>query len=227
MIPQPTFRPDPWRILRFAAVLPLALLSGCAIFGFLASRAPLPDTDAAYKGMTGETVAILVDADEAQRLDFPNIEADIANAVQSHLILSKSKPLASTRFVDPYSVVQFQRNHPELKGMPVTDVAPRLGATRVLYVELREFSTRSDVAVDLFRGSALGNVRVVEVTPNQPGSAKVTFKEDDIRAKFPAGQSEGQPLSDAVNPDTMYLGTVQTLALEIAERFYQHPSPQN
>jgi hypothetical protein len=209
-----TFRASAWLILRLAAVLPLTLLSGCAIFGFLASRAPQPDVDAAYKGISGETVAILVDADEAQRLDFPNIEADIATAVQSHLVLSKAKSLASTRFVDPYSVVQFQRNHPEIKGMPVTDVAPRLGATRVLYV-------------DLYRGSALGNVRVVEVMPNQPGSAKVTFKEDDIRAKFPANGGEGEPLSDDVNPDTMYLGTVQTLALEIAERFYQHPAPQD
>jgi len=107
--------------------------------------------------------------------------------------------------------------------MPLVDVAPRLGATRVLYVELRNFSTRSNVAIDLFRGSALSNLRVVEVTPHLPGSAKVVYTDDDIRATFPTGAGEGAPLGGDVNPDAIYLGTVQSLALEIAEHFYEHP----
>jgi len=225
MIQKQTFRSGAWRAVRLTAVLPLVLLSGCAVLGFLASRLPQADIKPAYNGLSGETVAIVVDADEAQRLDFPNIEADIATALKNHLIESKSKPLENTRFVDPYSVVQFQRNHPEIKGMPVTDIAPRFGATRVLYVELREFSTRSDAAVDLFKGKALGNVKVVEVKPNDPGSAKVSWKEDDIQVKFPNNNDEGQPQSDDINADVIYLGTVQSLALEISERFYQHPAP--
>jgi hypothetical protein len=207
------------------------MLNGCAFLGLAAQALPVADIQPAYSGLNGQTVAIYVDADDAQRMDYPTIEGDIASAIKNHLKESKDKELDRTNIMDPYSVVQFQREHPELKAMPITEFAPRLGVTRVVYIELRDFSTQSNVAIELYRGSALANVRVVEVTPRKSGSAKVAFKEDDIRVQYPKqggeGQNEGAPAGPDINASDVYLGTVQQLALEISERFYQHAAPDD
>ena len=141
------------------------------------------------------------------------------NAIQAFLIAkTDERSLELTQF--PYevrSVLRFQKEHPELEGKAVTEYAHRLGGvTRVIYVEVADFSTRAETAVQLLRGSMTANVKVVEVAG---GTSKIVYQKEGIRVNFPPKAPEG--VVD-VPEATIYAGTVKTAAKTIAELIYPH-----
>ena len=44
--------------------------------------------------------------------------------------------------------------------MPIENIAPRLGVSRLIYIEVEDFSTRAAASISLFRGSMMATVRV-------------------------------------------------------------------
>ena len=206
-----------------ACLMMLPLLSGCTLIGVLASKVVPPPTIAPqYTGMQGQSVAIMAWAPDGTVIDFPNVRLDLAGSLQQKLEQArdaKSRELKGVTFPTPASsIVRLQENRPELEGAPLTDVAPELGASRLVYVEIEFLQTRSDAAVELYRGSASATLKVVEVAAD--GTAKVAYEESGITAVFPPGaREEGTPDG---NDFVMYRGTVQELTSEIAKRFIRH-----
>ncbi|HEV7300845.1 MAG TPA: hypothetical protein VGN72_15875 [Tepidisphaeraceae bacterium] len=227
----------PGRLLVLASlVLPSAAmlsLAGCGPLAVLANAMPKPPIKPKYTGLQDQSVAIMVWTDRGVRIDWPGISLDVATGVHNRLATPKdakgkpqkvAKELTGAKFpYIPASVVRFQREHPETEGMPITEVAPRLGVSRLIYVEIESFQTRSDSAVELYRGSMVGTLRVVEVAPD--GTAKVAYEENDVRVDFPRkAQREGVPdLGDGKT----YSGTVSTFAQEIVNRFIEHAAPED
>jgi hypothetical protein len=215
-----------------SCILVLCLLTGCAALGVVAAALPKPPIKPVYTGLRDQKVVIMVWADRAVRIDWPSISIDVATGIQNRMASPKdakgrpakvAKELTGTQFpYSPLSVARFQREHPEVEGMPITAVAPRLGVPRVIYVEIEQFQTRSDAAVELYRGTIVGTLRVVEM--DDKGAAKVVYEENDVRVDFPAkAQSEGIPdLGDAKT----YAGTVSTFAQAVVNRFVEHPAPE-
>ena len=119
--------------------------------------------------------------------------------------------------------MRFQENHPEYEALPLAEVAPKLGTSRVIYVEIENLQTRSDASVELFRGSASATLKVVEV-PHGGGEGEVAYEESSIAAVFPPdAREEGSPDG---NDFTIYRGTVDALTTEIAKRFVPHQEEQ-
>jgi hypothetical protein len=128
------------------------------------------------------------------------------------------KELQGTTFpVLPRSIARFQQEHPETDGQAISEVAPRLGGlTRLIYVEVEEFTTRPDGGVELFRGDAKVTLRVVEIDPAD-GTAKVAYEENDVTASFPPkSPKEGRP---SLGDRRVYVGLIDALAAEICKRF--------
>jgi hypothetical protein len=203
-------------------------LGGCALAGFIANAAPKPDIAAAYKGLSGQSVAIVVWAPEATRLDYPNVSVELSSAIQEYLA-EAAKPeiklaeLSGTKFpVDSLSVIQLQEEHPELANIPVTDWAHELGVTRVIYLEVNDFETHSPASYDLLHGSVTGSLKVVAVDP-KTGRGQIVYSEDNVHTSFPPQSPEGIPRTDENNIDKIYAGTVKLFAMEVSSRFYQHP----
>ena len=121
-------------------------MSGCNVIGAVAQFAPEPDIGSAYANLRGQTVAVMVWVDRGARIDYPSVQADVAHGLTnklSQLTNPKDKhdkptpELEAIRYLDPMTVIRFQDDHPELEGMPPTDVATRLGVTRVIYIEVK------------------------------------------------------------------------------------------
>src|SRR5688572_33444626 len=129
----------------------ILLLSGCQILGVAAYKLKPPETiQPKYMGLENQSTGVMVWADRGLRIDWPTIQLDLANTVQKKLTdfqkakKRESKTLGGTSFpVLPASIVRYQRDFPEIEAMPITDVAPRLQVSRLIYVELEDFSTRS------------------------------------------------------------------------------------
>ncbi|MDQ3441770.1 MAG: hypothetical protein M3478_15620, partial [Planctomycetota bacterium] len=156
------------------------------------------------------------------------IQLNLANVIHSNLVQAanpkaKVKEFRGTTFpVVPRSIIRFQQNYPETDGQPITEVASRLGVTRLIYVEIEEFSTRPDGGVELFRGDANATLRVVEIAPD--GTAKVAYEENEVRAIYPPGSpKEGRP---TIGDQRTYQDLVKTLGGEIAKRFVRHSEEQ-
>jgi hypothetical protein len=204
------------------SLLILPSLSGCAIFA--QAMAAIPTTEQAkYKNLSDQSVAVMVWAeDTGVQIEWPKIRLDLATMIQSRLQKRKAddKPeeLKLTRFpVSPGSVVRFQEEHPELVAESCEKIAPMLGVSRLIYVEIRSFQTRSDISNDLFRGAMTGSVSVIEVTN---GKGRIAYTDDNLRVFFPRMvPDEGLPnLGDF----PVYTGNLNGFAEEVCKRLVSH-----
>src|SRR5687768_14858547 len=192
----------------------LLTLCGCTILGALVSKvAPQQTIPAQYTGFQDQSIAIMVWADDGTMIDFPDVRADVAGSLQVKLqqaqTQGKVKSLAGISFpTSPATVVRYQDDHADYQTTPLADVAPNLGTSRVIYVELERLQTRSDASVELYRGSAAATVKVVEVPP-EGGPATIAFEETEVTAVFPPNAREdGSPFG---NDFAIYRGTVDAL----------------
>lgn len=194
------------------------LISGCAAVAWFASSVPKSE-DAKYKGLAKQRVAVMIWAERNTRVDYQTIQLDLGNTIQATL-LGKADQADVENIQFPYevrSVIRFQKEHPELEGRGITEYAQRIsGITRMIYVEIGDFSTRSDVAVQLMRGAITANVKVLEISG---GKSKVVYEVNNLRSYFPPKQKEG--VID-VPEQAIYAGTVQAMGQQIAELFYGH-----
>ena len=170
-------RPPPLLLSLALLAVPL-LAAGCNVLGVAANAMPEGDVPARYDGLRGHRVAALVWVPRGLEVDYPALRLHLVSGIQGRLQRAQAAgrgELKNTTFPHaPASLVRFQEDHPELERSPIVSVAPRLGVQRLLYVELENFQTRSDHAVELFRGSATASLRVVEV---EGGTAKVAYEE--------------------------------------------------
>jgi hypothetical protein len=208
----------PWRGL---LLIPMLLLpAGCNYFAALAAVTPVYK-EAEYKGFANQSIGVMVWADRGISIDWPDIQLDVAGSVQNKMLVSqksKAGEFSGSSFpVLPASIVRFQRDHPDLEATPITDVAPRLGVTRLVYIEIQEFRTRSEDAVELFRGSISADVKVLEITD---GHAKVAYEVDGLRVVFPKASPEEGAMEG--NDVQMYAGVLDEFSTELMERFLRH-----
>lgn len=196
-------------------------LGGCGILGVAAYKlTPPPTIKPKYTGLVNQSIGVMVFADRGVRIDWPGAQLDLANSIQAKLKeqqeKNKQKTLAGASFpVLPASIVRYQRDYPEIEAMTITDVAPRLGVQRLIYVELEDFATRADASIQLFRGSAVATVRVIEVSPDGKGS--VAFEQNNVGAVFPP-KSPPEGVAN-VGDYKIYLGTIDGLATEVVRLF--------
>lgn len=218
--------PSPSPLLLLLALLALGpAASGCAALGVAAHAMPPPKVPARYNDLRAHSVAVLVWVPQGIEIDYPALRLDLVTAVQSRLKAVQqagTKELKDATFPHaPASLVRFQEDHPELERTPIADVAPRLGVERLIYLEVENFQTRSDQAVDLFRGSTTVSLRVVEV---EGGRAKIAYQESGLTSVYPPrAPAEGIPNADDAR---IYRGTVAQLATGLAKRFFAHEPAQ-
>ena len=213
--------------LKQCLALPLLLsLSGCSLLGALAAKAPLPDVDAAYKKLAGHTVGIMVYADKSILLDWPNLQLDAGNSIINKLLIAQQADVKDMKGVTfpypPASFVKYQREHPELDAIPVTEFAGKLGVERLIYVEIVDLSTRADGGSNLYLGRINATLKVIEVDDKKHGT--LGFSEENIKGQFPEKATREGVLNS--NDRLMYAGAVNIATNEIVKRLIRHPAEE-
>ena len=192
----------------------LATLAGCQLVGAVGSAIPVT-IDAQYTGLKGQKVAVMCWVDRGIRIDYPQLQLDTATFIQTQLTSHKddSDLKESTWPWEPRSVVRFQREHPELEGRPINEYAQRItGVTRLVYIEVDQFSTRGDETVQLKRG----RVKVLEITD---GKAKIAYEKQNVEVAFPPDRPDG--VLDMPEPQ-IYAQTVGLFGTSVAQLFYSY-----
>src|SRR6188472_2239335 len=118
----------------FLLVFIAAMCSSCGLAS-VAGRAFEPNVKAMYSGLVGQTVGILVWVDRGIMIDWGTIQLDLANSVQNDLVSSKAEETKGMSWpYPPASYVKYMRDHPGLESAPITDIAPKFGVSRVIYI---------------------------------------------------------------------------------------------
>lgn len=192
--------------------------SSCGLAS-IAGKAFPQNTQAMYTGLSGHTVGILVWADRGIMIDWGTIQLDLANSVQDKLVKSKSDELKGASWpYPPASYVKFMRDHPGTESAPIAEIAPKFGVSRLIYIEVQNFRTRSQREMELFRGEATMSLKIIEIDPS--GAARTAFNEDNIKAVFPSwAPPDGVP---NLGDNKTYVETVKVMATEIANRLITH-----
>jgi len=209
-----------WVLLWLLCPAALLLPAGCAAVGFVAHALPPPVVEAQYTGLAGQRIAVMVWADRAIRIDWPNLGLDTTGAIQNKLISAggKKMPLEGASFPwSPASVARYQEEHPESEFDPIEKTAAKLGVSRVVYVEIEQFATRTEATTEMFRGTATASVKVVEVAGE---TGHVAYEESNIQVSFPP--KVGPEGTFRGNDNLMYRGTIEVLAQRISDRFIPH-----
>src|SRR4051794_12010822 len=149
--------PIPRRLLLIACLATLPWMSGgCNVIGVAANALPPPKVGAKYKGLAGQKVGVMVWADRATAINWPDLALALGGAVQAKMEAAQHEKLEEVKDVispsPPASYLRFEREHPEIAAEDVTTFAPRLGVTRLIYVEITDFTTRAAASQELFRG---------------------------------------------------------------------------
>ena len=175
-----------------------------------------------YKNFAGQSVAFMCWADRGVRIDNPYLQVDVASAVEDKIAKAKVDSnldeLKGTTFpVSPRTVARYQEDHPELQTMSIADAAGNFAVSRLVYVEVTEFATRSEASLELYRGTMHGNLKVLEIAN---GKAHIVFEEDDISTAYPKDSpKEGLPVGTDYK---IYTGTVDAFTTLIANRLIPH-----
>jgi hypothetical protein len=189
---------------------------GCNVLGAAAQIIPPPTMQPKYTGLAGQQVAVMVWTDRGIRTDYSDLSVYLTGTIQSGLKQNlKEKVLDKAQFpYSPESIVRFQTDHPELETEPIVNVAPHMGVvTRLIYIEIEDFSTRSRLATNLVRGEMTATMRVIEV---KNGKAKIAFEENNVHAIFPKKSPEEGVVN--MEPLVAYRGLLGEFTTEVLHR---------
>jgi hypothetical protein len=211
------------------ALAGLLVAGGCNVLapvGAVIGKAVPQTVEAAYKGLANQSVVVIVWADRGIRTDNPDLQLDLATGLEQKLktVQKDDKPreLIGTTFpVRADSVARFQEDHPEMEYEPIDQTAIKFNtmfkATRLIYIEVSDFSTRSESSLSLHLGNLTGSIKVLEM---DNGTAKEAFKESDIHVSFPKDSPpEGLPIGSDYK---IYQGTLDLFTTQLANRLAAH-----
>ena len=137
-------------------ILAAARLRGAGRHG--ACRAAV--REARLRRAAGQSVGVMVWADRGVKIDWPGVQVMLATLVQDKLAKSGAEEVkGSTYPVLAESIVRYQRDHPGIEAVPITETAPK---ARRLSSDLH----RDRIALD-----ALGHV-APDVSRQRRGSAQ-------------------------------------------------------
>ena len=203
----------------FAAVIAIPLcMTGCRdVAGFTANifgdmREKKYQVDAKYKTLGGHSVAIVVEADQYIHFQNPGAASMLQRAVAAELRLR----VPNVTLTDPSQIEKFQKENPYWTTLSYGELLKRLNVQRIIFIDIAEYSLHEPGNANVWRGTARGNVGILE--DNAANTSNFTFTES-IDAVFPNDSKVGVLNSDDA---TMQFGLTKRFAALVVGLFYDH-----
>ena len=195
----------------------MALLSGSgcqlAYFGMSDRQQEIPDE---YAKLAGETVAVVVWADQATLDLDPYARHNVGVAVTYHM----SKALPTTRFLNSADVDELQESSgSEWETWSAAELCRRLKCDRIVRIDLLEYTTRAHASTALRRGRISGTVAIFG---DEETSGIEALYTGDVTAMFPP--ETGTTAMDWSDTDILHQ-TVEDFGSAVAMKFYEHQIP--
>ncbi|MBI1373066.1 MAG: hypothetical protein GC159_10075 [Phycisphaera sp.] len=201
-------------VLGVLAVLPA--LGGCEAAGYVANVVGGGGSDikvpAEYHGLEGQSVAVLVDADQAILFGYPLAQLEVGQRVSDEI----AGNVPGVKVVDAKQIVDFQQRNLYWNTKLASDLAKRLNVTRLVIIDLSDYRMHEPGNVNLWKGQISANVGVVEAdsaTPNDKAYSTL------ITVSYPPRGSKEILDSDE---RTIRLALLDLFAHQVTGKFYEH-----
>jgi len=200
-------------------ILGLLLLAGCNILAYpayLLFGQPSRTIKAEYAHLADRTVALVLAGPPAIDFEYPYARNDLGLAVRGAL----GQHVKNIRLVPQEKVDDLQRSDPAWLSLGLGEIAAKLGAQRVLYLELVQFTMREPESINLFRGHIWAEVSVYEADASQPHRPSYQTQVQVVhpeQAPLPAGPSA---------QIAVWRQSLSLFAQELTGKFYDHKATQ-
>lgn len=191
-------------------------LSGCNVAGYAADVVAGDDTPvsvtAEYPGLANQSVAVLVNADMGILYRFPQAQLEIAAAVNRQL----AGNVPGITVVEARDVVAYQTRNIYWDTATPSQLAQRLGVTRIVKIDLEEYRLNEPGNTIMMRGVISGRLNVSEADGPRPDDVAYSTL---VAAAYPPGRPHGVPEGD---PITIRKGVLDRFATKVGWKFYDH-----
>jgi len=199
-------------------LLPALAASGCNYLGYLlhliAPPPPMETVPAAFDGLAGKTVAILVFTDEAVQVDYPYARWTLSRMVEAEL----QKHVKNIRVVDPSRVIKYQDENVHWESMKKAKIGKDLGADFVLQLAIVEFSTLEPGSMTLYRGRITAEPSVYNVA----NPKRHPWRGVEVRIVHP----DKSPAQYGQSDQLIRYRTEKIFAEQLVKYFYKHKVPK-
>lgn len=204
------------RLMVLLLLVPLLGAGGCNYMRWLS--APFwPDetkkkVPAQYTEMEGQSVAVIVAADEFLLHRYPTAPAEVGRAISERMVAN----LEEVQMMDPGKVAKYLDEHPYWDVTPYGNLLKALEVDRIVFVELIEYRTHEPGNAHVWQGMIAGHVGVL--------SAEADDIDDfvfytTIRAEFPENSEFGVVNS---SDEEIRLGMHSLFSRDAAGLFYEY-----
>jgi hypothetical protein len=206
------------RVLATLWLTLVAASSGCEVFGFAAHVIAGGDNgkkvtvQAEYRGLEGQSVAVLVSADEYIYFEHPKVVQTIGREVSARL----ASTLPGVRVTNPLQLAQFQRENPYWNTLPYGDLIKRLGVDRLVYLDLIRYTLHEPGNTNISRGVVSANLGVAQSDASEPNRFVYSTT---LQSLYPESGVIGLLNADV---KTIELATIRQFSQRLANLFRDH-----
>jgi len=198
----------------------LSQSAGCNAVGYLLYLVAPQRTEtvqAEFSDLDGHRVAIVIFADQQVLYEHPFVRLTLSSAIGAEL----QRHLKNVELVDPVRVIRYQDERLDWDAMEKTKLGRDLGADRVLYVALVEYTTREAGSLQLFRGRIYAQASLYDVSLDEPESR--IWHCPEIRLTYPPNSPVGVVGDDdrAIRAETE-----RRFAEALVRKFRKHEVPE-
>lgn len=166
---------------------------------------------AAYTRLDGCSVAVMVAADDHLLHRHPNAPALVARAVVGRI----GEDVPTAALLDPRQIDAYVSQDPFWTTRSYGELLRRLGAQRLVLVDLSEYTTRNVAHGQMWQGALAASVSVAEAEQEH---------EDDVAYRTSLGvvyPDQPVALLDG-DGETVELGMLKIFAAEVSALFHDH-----
>ena len=196
-----------------AAILAILVLcmgiGGCAFLGMAAENSMGVAVKPQYRGMKKQSVAIVVYEDASTMFTYPQAQQEVSAFVAAEL----KKHLPKAHILDYHLVLNYQNANPNWDVLPIKTIGKHFGVSRVLYIELLNYTVHSQETNYVLQGDIAAHVAVYNM--KIPGDGEVFHT--NIDAKWPKNGPLPGYNTDA---NTVRMNTLQRFSTMLARCFY-------
>lgn len=163
-------------------------LSGCQVFGIASVMAKTWEETgestipAQYEGLMGKYVAVIVYTDPATAMDQPDLITRLTQNVSLVLVMQQG---LTAGVIDPIDVRKFQVENPGWAALSFGEIAKRLNAERLVWVEVHEHRLHEPGNTYTWSGRLSGRVGVVEAPTHEDDFVDDFAFERQVHVQYP------------------------------------------
>ncbi|MFK7959322.1 MAG: hypothetical protein AB8G96_02260 [Phycisphaerales bacterium] len=200
----------------------LLLAGGCAAFGIVGAMGQSFETQKLievaplYRGLEGQTVAVVVNVGLDISWNSPQLGANVATVVSQKIL----ENVNGVSVLDPRGIQAWQYRTPQWDAMAYGEIAEALNADRIVYVDVYEYRLNPPGNRFLWDGAVGATVGIIEADGFDNDSFIDTF---EVNVRFP--DIEGITRED-VAESAIAQGLTSKFITRVAWLFYKHEEPK-